>query len=685
MPIGYAVRLAIITNVYTTYVECMFTDREGEHIVKCPVPHPHAGDGSGIFVGFEKGTRVKIAMGPQEQPHIVGIIPNRSFYFSQEGVPNSTVTMPSYPKVEPGEIVIQGKNGSTLGFMANGNISLEAGAGELEADLELSTDSRALYLRTDNTYRFTEAGRTIEGLVKRDENSSESLSDSQTLNFLSGESYDSLLMDVGRSPLNEVYARTSQISKRTTRNPSLVEKRDITYEYANTFNVRGIPLEATAMKDGAGYMQSVVDPAARENRRTDVLDLNIRNYNHLIEKVEGTVVDIYGNILDLNRNVIDVPTADKINTAPSALTIQDLQRTYSFVNRSIKYHFEINSRKPTSALDFSLVNTTNNIAQHSRWSVDVDGEGLTKINIPASSELGNIPMLGRYYVSRNPDPNHAGDGYWKDPEQVDVRFLPFAKPMGEQVADSNYMPETSPAPLSPTATSNPVIPSALIGTANYAMGNAASAIFASGRLRNPYPGLGATSVPLFSTSPINNQILQSGTGMNPAANAGGRSLSLNLDGSAEISIGADTIDRKSLVLDLAGSKISHVGRDRNGRGVVQQIDGDVIINLGGPGISTDTRFAAPLDTEDRPGRVEIHLHRPGGSDQVITIDENGMSMQIFGNGVIQASGDLTLTAGGSLLLDGENIYMYGTADTSTDGTRAITGSEQLMVRDGRNK
>ncbi len=81
MPVGYAVRLAIITNVYRTYVECIFTDREGEHTLQCPVPHPHAGDGSGIFVGFEKGTRVLIAMAPQEQAHIVGIIPNRSFYF----------------------------------------------------------------------------------------------------------------------------------------------------------------------------------------------------------------------------------------------------------------------------------------------------------------------------------------------------------------------------------------------------------------------------------------------------------------------------------------------------------------------------------------------------------------------------------------------------------------------------
>ncbi len=588
--------------------------------------------------------------------------------------------MPSYPSIAAGEIILQGPTGSDIGLLESGNISIDAGTGELEADFELSTYSRALYLRTDNTYRFTEAGRTIEGVIKRDENDSEDLSDTQTINFLSGESYDSLLTDIGRSPSDEVYARTSQISKHTTRNPSLVEKRDITYEYANAFSVRGIPFEATAMKDGYNYIQSIVDLAARENRRTDILDLNIRNYNHLIEKVEGTVVDIYGNILDINRNVIDVPPA------ASALTIQDLQRTYSFARRSVKYHFEINSRKPTSALDFSLIGETNNIAQHSRWSVDVDGEGLTKINIPASSETGNIPLLGRYYVSRNPDPNQAGNGAWKDPQQVDVRFLPFAKPMGEKVADTNYMPQTSPAAIPATATPDPVIPPAIVGTANYAMANAASQIFASGRLRNPSPGIGVPSVPLFSTDAINNQIAQSGNGANPNANAGGRSLNMNLDGSAEVSIGADTIDRKSLVLDLAGSSITHCGRDLNGRGVVQQIDGDVIINVGGPGISSDTRFTSALDTEDRPGRIEIHLHRlNGGSDQVLVIDENGITLQINGNGVIQTTGDLTLTAGGSLLLDGENIYMYGAADTSVDGDRAITGTEQLMVRDGRIK
>ena len=691
LPIGYAVRPAIIKNVYRTYVEFKFTDHEEKKIWSCPVPHPYAGFGNGIFAGLQPGTQILVAMAPYEQPYIVSVIPYRTFYFSQEGVPNSTVTMPSYPEMAEGEICIQGPTGSYQWFLDSGNIRMDAGTGNSEADFELSSASEALFLRTNNIYQFTEAGRTIEGIVRRDENSEEDSGDTTNTNFLSGESYDYLLTDVGRSPDNEIYARTSKISKSTVRNPALIEKRDIVYEYADSFHVRGIPLEAIAMLDGYSYIQSIVNPSARENRRTDILDLNIRNYNHLIERVQGTVVDIYGNVLDINRNIINIPT--KISTTPSAssaksqagaATIQDLQRLYSFSRRSVKYHLEINSRKPTSALDFSIQNTSNNISQHSRWSIDVDGEGLTKVNIPASSETGNIPLLGRYYTSINPHHKKLpdiGDGSWKDPNFQDVRFLPFGKKMGESIADSKYMPVTSPSPVDGVKSIS--IPNATVGTANYPMMNVASSVFTTGKLRNPNPGIGAPTVPPFSTTAINNQILDYGTGENPNANAGGRSLNMNLDGSAEVSIGADTIDRKSLVLDLAGGIISHYGRDLNGRSMIHQADGDVIIQVGGPGISSDTRFQATKDTENRPGRVEIHLNRPGGSSQKIIIDENGITMQIFGNGVIQTSGDLTLTAGGNLLLNGEGVYIHGEADTDIDGTRSITGTEKLIVRNGR--
>jgi uncharacterized protein YxjI len=155
---------------------------------------------------------------------------------------------------------------------------------------------------------------------------------------------------------------------------------------------------------------------------------------------------------------------------------------------------------------------------------------------------------------------------------------------------------------------------------------------------------------------------------------------VNLDGSAEISIGADTADRKSLVMDLAGGVISHFGRDRNGRSLIHQTDGDIIIQVGGSGISTDSRFQAQDAYGDRPGRIEIHLNRPNATPQKIIIDEDGITFDIKGNGVIAASGNLVLSAGGKLLLDGDLIDKYGSFDIEK---RTITGSEKRDRRKGR--
>ena len=686
LPTGYAIRLAIIRSVHRTFVECEYTDRQGERTIQCPIPHPYAGRGGGIFVGFEKDVRVLVAMAPSEQPYIIGIVPDRSLYFQQDGVPNAPLFGTEYPEVERGEIRFSGPTGSRIDLLSDGNIAIDAGIGNDAADIELSNITGSLFIRTNNICQFTEAGRHIESVIRRDLNEEEDQDDTDTFDFLTGEVYDSILSDIGRSPIDEVQLRTSQISRSVVRNPALVEKRDITYEYANSFNVGNLTKEAQAMtavtsanvNETIKYIQT--DRSMREHRRTDVFDLNLRNYNHLMEKIEGTVVDVYGNVLDINRHIIKVPEVEEIDTKNNSIAEHGLRRMYSYLRRSIKYHFEINSRKETSAIDPSTTNPAYNAKDHSRWSLDVDGEGLTKINIPASSETGNIPVLSRYIVSR--DENNPDDGRYRENNRHDVKILQFGAKdgnnfSGQTIDNAEYLPETVDGK------------SVTAGTAFHDLMNIASSILEEGKLRDP-KAEGGTAVPSM-TDKINNKIPEM-TGQtfqptaNENANAGGRSLHANLDGSIEMSIGADTADRKSLVLDLAGGVIAHYGRDRNGRSIIHQTDGDVIIQVGGPGI-TDDRFKESdnSDTEDRPGRVEIHLNRPGSSatNQKIIIDENGITIDIIGNGIFQASGDLTITAGGKLLLNGERVFTHGSVDSSVDSDRAIKGGEREVSRSGR--
>ena len=83
LPIGFSVRVAIVRNVYKTSVECSYLDSTRDRYFRCPKPHPYAGRGCGIFAGIEKDTIVLVALAPNEDPFIVGTVPDTNFYFDQ--------------------------------------------------------------------------------------------------------------------------------------------------------------------------------------------------------------------------------------------------------------------------------------------------------------------------------------------------------------------------------------------------------------------------------------------------------------------------------------------------------------------------------------------------------------------------------------------------------------------------
>ena len=696
LPIGYTLRIAIIRKVGRTYVDCEFYDRFGEKPVRCPIPHPYAGRGGGFLAGIEPDSIVLLANSSQEKWYVVGFIPDVAFYNDVEGRADINFDESDYPDLNPGEIVVKGKRGQKIELLDDGRLTLDAGIGQESADIELSKFSQGMFLRVNNLYKFTEAGRSIEGVIRRDLNLKEKQEDAQTSDFLTSSSYDAFLSDIGRSPTHEVHYRTTTLSKSIIRNPALIEKKDLIYEYADSFNVRSFNDEIKAMssnssRDINGNLLDIqADSSSRERRRTDVLNLQRENYNHLIEKVQGTLVDIYGNVLDINRNIIPIPDVETIDTTTEVP--DDLKKIYKYLRRSVKYHFEINSRKPEDLTSTTNISTNNNEIARSKWSIDVDGEGLTKINIPASSETGNIPVLGRYVNSN--DINDLNNGSFKDKDRRDIWLSQFgAKKVqdgvktdefsGQEIKDTTYSPKTIKDKEKRDGNKNNgniEDQIATAGTAYHDLFNIANLIFTNGKLKSPDPDKSSISVPPMASS-INNKVFNESDAVSEdqAPNAGGKSIHMNLDGSMELSVGADTIDRKSMVIDSAGGIISHFGRDRNGRSIIQQTDGDIILQIGGKGIDNDTRFQSQTDTEDRPGRIEIHLNRPGGTPQKIIIDENGLTIDVKGNVVMASSGDFTISAGGKLLLNSELTAHYGSYDPDT---RAVIASEKLERRKG---
>ena len=662
-PVGFTIRLGIISNVGDNFVDVDFFDSIGEHPIRSPINHPYAGRGGGIFAMPEKGTIVAMAYGPQESWYVVSYIPDINYYFDQEGASSGAKFYETpYPSMEEGEICVKSNSGARVDLLSDGNITIDSTVGTGLSDIELSRSADTLFVRPNNSYKFSEAGRSIEGVVKRDLSLVENTDITSTMNLLSGDTYDDLLTSIGRSPGSEVHNITTTVSRPVVRNPALVEKRSLVYEYAESYNVKNFNDETSSMLAGeskdvsAPIDRLLKDPLLRSDRRTDLLNLNLLNYNSLIETVQGTLVDIYGNVLDINRNVIPVPNADTISTAAADAT--SMRKVYDYLRRSVKHHFEINSRKAIndSSEPSDLDLDENYGRSHSRFSVDIDGEGLTKINIPASSETGNIPILGRYVNSKDKD--DPENGSFRDEDGVDIRIKPVGIQLGPEINPSKSGSETTTS------------------TAYHNMLAVAESIIKNGRLRDSKSAAGGPSVDAMSSSVINT------IDGYATANAGGRSLHLNLDGSVEMSVGSDTVDRKSLVLDLAGGVVSQVGKDKNGRSLIQQFDGDVIIQIGSDSSVADKRF----DDEGavaRPGRLEIHLLGSGKTPQKLIIDENGMTLDIQGNSVFSSSGDTTISAGGDLLLNGESVLVYGAHnEDGVSGSRRITGSERLILRNG---
>ena len=126
---------------------------------------------------------------------------------------------------------------------------------------------------------------------------------------------------------------------------------------------------------------------------------------------------------------------------------------------------------------------------------------------------------------------------------------------------------------------------------------------------------------------------------------GGVSAHVNLEGAFYTSIGADNIDRKSILMDTQGSMISWIGKDNNGRSIITQTDGDVLLNVGG---SYEGGGSDPEDKTMNIGRFELRVNvtdkqfvtsefdsseeditedgvNPlGASDIVISLSENGI-------------------------------------------------------------
>jgi hypothetical protein len=389
-----------------------------------------------------------------------------------------------------------------------------------------------------------------------------------------------------------------------------------------------------------------------------------------METIKGTVVDIFGNILDINR--VPIPIGKEQNTikaststdkVKSYLSIRELER------KSIAFHFEINARKnllnPNGTITLPDINSNEDYARNrSRFFIDIDKEGMLKLNVPASSEKGNVPLLTRYenYSTFGTEDNSNPNKLIFRDDNLDIFQDSFAS-SAFNINDGSI--STDRGSITLENDNSPTTPLDRITQSHIKHGTAYHDILATCYVHQKPDFLqfvADSSNPTFSKQAIaslpllkdvaSKKIIVGGDN----ANAGGRSGSLNFDGSVELNIGANTVDRQSLWMDLAGGMVANVGRDIKNMSAALSLNGDVFVQVGGLGVSTDSRFVQQMN--GHIGAVlDIRVFNSGLRATMIRIDDEGVKILTPGNLSIHSGQDLRITADGDIAIDCETLTL----------------------------
>lgn len=610
------------------------------------IPLPHSlYYNNGMFIGAKPkvGTPVVVGQGVGGQYYFVS--------FLAENLDN-------VPDVDDDSILISLNEKTRI--LANQKNDITIGS----SDHRIQTNTKSSFITTyfNNINNFSSGTRHVIGPIKRDLKPNTNFSQDVKL---TDDIYSDKLFTIGLDPS----AKTNNLLSGPNKNPALIESREIINEFLYSSDIQDEYNESILYNKNYTIKDDYTFPNRRKSR-TDTLSLSLTSPNFLIETVKGTVVDIFGNILDLNRNPLPVGTnkatlrsdGKSPDKQDAYLQIRELQR------KSIAYHFELNARKDlntSNKITLPDINSNSNYSRNrSRFFFDVDKEGQFKINIPSSSEKGNVPLLTRYenYSTFGSEDNNNPNKLIFRNDNLDIFLDSFAAPkatlnndgisFAEERGSIEILDDNSPATPIDRITNKHI----KHGTAYHDILNSCFAHQTNDYLAYPTEW-GKSNFPI-SDFPVLTVASSSIKISGPDANAGGRSGSLHMDGSFEWSIGANTVDRQSLWVDMAGGTVWNVGRDLRGNSAVMSMDGNVYWQVGGYGVSTDSRFSSEVN--GYAGAVlDIRVLNSFGRATLIRVDNNGVSIMSPGNIAVHAGQNLKISADADIAIEAETVTIQG--------------------------
>lgn len=620
---------------------------KGQSAQPIDIPAPHAMFyNNGLFIGTRPvdGTPVIVSQGSGGQ-----------YYFVSFLAENLSIV----PQLTSGELLIRATDNNKISLTTSNDMSL----GSSSNRIHINTDRNFITTNFYNENHFTLASRKVEGVVKRDLRPNTNFDQNTKVE---NDNYDSKLFTIGLDPSASPNPAIAGASK----NPPFIETRELVYEFQPISKVNDELSEAQLYGNTKPPATQYTFPN-RRNSRSDTLSLSLVSPNYLMETVKGTVVDIFGNILDINR--VPLPIGKDQNTlrADSVDKVKSFQLIKALERKSLAYHFEINARKDLTAQNgqSSLPDITSNsdyARNRSRFFLDIDKEGQLKLNVPASSEVGNVPLLTRYenYSTFGADDNNNPNKLVFRDDNLDIFQDSFAAPIFDintgtfsldrgSVKLSNAGAEGAPADR---ITNSPI----RHGTAYHDI-LATCYTHQKNEFLKPSSDVQITS---FSPSvvaaiPVLKNVATSTIITNgDNANAGGRSGSMNFDGSIDVNIGANTVDRQSLWLDTAGGIVANVGRDLQNNSAAVSMNGNVYWQIGGMGVSTDSRFVK--QNNGHIGAVmDIRVFNSGLRCTLIRIDDNGVTIATPSNLVLHAGQSMKITSDADISLECETLTLQG--------------------------
>jgi hypothetical protein len=674
-------------------------------ISEVPLPH-YAGNGnSGMFYGIHIGTRV-VAMFTSGKSRdvtvITGLIPKPNLHqdvFQKRkpsDVPNGTF---AYPSLKEGQLILRGDQGSEIDLNEKGDVIINTvnGGGTY---LKKNNSRSSFLTSSEDIVAYSNASKTISGSVRRMSGIHRNLFPKPDL------TQTPLFADPNYAKNTTPYAfftgsqplRKSYLNRK--RNVEMAEYRMVINEFSTDYMFTGFDNEVKrALNDLKTFDNAETHSRNREQGNT----LHLAEHE-LIEVIGGNVVDINGNVLDINYNTLLY--GRESNRVPNDQIAINYDRARRISRRGIGYHFQLATNSRSTDKSTSQTNFV--------W--DLDKEGMLKVNIPASSDTGNIPFVSSAnFVGAGdsinisygnpsfiepvpvtlrdengeivyPDKNAQGITHRKTgvrynvgdespyfPTQNDStvtevrvnttkyhnmfaaaerliantikivnippRFLNDAgfpeglsvmKPFEVPIPNSLNTEETTDLEsfrsfLSKGKTDFPTYMGVVaiepgppaIYSGGGSDGNGVGTLIAGKSYldENKYPPYSNAFNSSISGDEVNAEISNGGE---PARPVGGKSAHFNLEGSIEASIGKDNYDQKSLVLDTAGSIISWLGKDKNGRSMVMQTDGDFLLNIGG---SYDNNSSSE-EKQMNKGRFELRVN---------VVDKKFVSTQFTGD------------------------------------------------------